>query len=197
MQHMIGRYVSVAAYGAATALVLAIAPRAYGADGPYVAAGYSYTGYETRCNGGACDRRDSGYRAAVGWHFAKFWSIEAIHLDAGRFVASDVTASGTPFHGNAKVRASGGTVGYEYPIGTAFTIAARVGAAAVTADFEPGPAPAIRGGKSTTQFFGGLTGTYHFSNAWSVRLDWDHTRGRMNRYDGDVNGASVGIQFGF
>ena len=69
---MIGRYVSFAAHGAAAALMLAITPRAYGADGPYVAAGYSYTGYETRCDGGACDRRDSGYRAAAGWQFAKF-----------------------------------------------------------------------------------------------------------------------------
>jgi hypothetical protein len=31
MQHMIGRYVSFAAYGAAAALVLAITRRAYGA----------------------------------------------------------------------------------------------------------------------------------------------------------------------
>jgi hypothetical protein len=184
--------------GAAAAIpLLAMVSLAHAADGPYVAAGYAYSGYQTRCNGDACDRRDGGVRAAAGWAFAKHWSAEALYLDAGHFVASDVTSAGTPFHGRANLRAWGGTVGFAWPLGTAFTLGARVGAASVKANFQPGPAPAIAGGKTTTQFLGGLSATWRFSGAWSARLDWDHTRGRMNRFNGDVDTASVGIQFGF
>jgi hypothetical protein len=177
--------------------LLAMASPACAAEGPYVAAGYAYSGYQTRCDGGACDRRDGGVRAAVGWLFAPHWSIEALYLDAGHFVASDLTAAGTPFHGRAKLSAWGGTLGYDWPLGAKFTVGVRIGMASVKADFTPGPAPAIAGGKTTAQFLGGLSATWHLSSAWSARLDWDHTRGRMNRFNGDVDTASVGIQYGF
>lgn len=172
-------------------------PLAAADTGPYVAAGYGTTGYETRCQGDACDRRDSGFRAAAGWQLARNWSLEAIYLNPGTFVASDVTAAGTPFHGRAHVRVTGATVGYSYTFGNAFSLGARAGAASVRAEFTPGPAPAVAGGKTTAQFLGGLDAIWHFSPAWSARLDWDHTRAKMNRYDGDVNALSVGVQFGF
>jgi hypothetical protein len=177
--------------------LLALTSPAGAGEGPYVAASYAYSGFQTRCDGGACDRRDSGVRAAVGWAPAPHWSVEALYLDAGRFVASDVTAAGTPFDGRARLRAWGGTLGYAWPLGAKFTVGARAGMASVTADFEPGPAPAIAGGRTTAQFIGGLSMSWRLSTAWSARLDWDHTRGRMNRFDGDVDAASVGIQFGF
>ncbi len=186
--------------GAALAALLAATAGigwAHAEDGPYLAAGYGVTGYETRCNGDGCDRRDSGFRVAAGWGFATSWSAEALYLKEGVFVASDITAAGTPFHGDAHVRAFGATLGYSYPISRAFSIGARAGAASVKADFTPGPAPAISGGKSTTQFLGGLNATWHFSSAWSARLDWDHSRARMNRFDGDINMVSAGVQFGF
>ena len=182
---------------AAAIPLLAMASLAHAADGPYIAAGYAYSGYQTRCNGDGCDRHDSGFRTAVGWGFAKHWSVEALYLDAGHFIASDVTAAGVPFHGRTNVRAWGGTVGFAWPLGAALALGARVGAASVKADFQPGPAPAIAGGMTTTQFLGGLSATWRFSGAWSARLDWDHTRARMNRFNGDVDTASVGIQFGF
>ena len=172
-------------------------PAAQAEDGPYVAAGYGITGYETRCNGDACDRRDSGFRAALGWQLAPAWSVEAIYLNPGAFVASDVTPDGVPFHGRAHVRAIGANLGYDYTFGGAFSLGARAGMASVKADFTPGPAPAIAGGHTTAQFLGGLNATWHFLPSWSARLDWDHTRARMNRYDGDVNALSVGVQFGF
>jgi hypothetical protein len=182
---------------AAVVSLLAAASLAQGADGPYVAAGYAYTAYQTRCDGGACDRRDGGFRVATGWGFAKHWSVEAVYLDAGHFVASDVTAAGTPFRGRADLSAWGGTLSYEYPLGTAVTLGVRLGGASVKADFKPGPAPAIAGGKTTPQFLGGLSATWRFSHAWSARLDWDHTRGRMNRFNGDVDAASIGLQYSF
>jgi hypothetical protein len=166
-------------------------------DGPYLAAGYGTTGYQTRCNGNACDRRDNGFRLAAGWAFARSWSAETIYLNEGAFVASDVTSGGTPFHGDAHVHAFGATLGYSYPISSAFSIGARAGIASVKADFTPGPAPAISGGKTTAQFLGGLNATWHFSTAWSARFDWDHSRARMNRFDGDINMVSAGVQFGF
>jgi hypothetical protein len=192
----IGRFCCSAACAAVAASLLTV-PLAEAASGPYVAASYAYTGYQTRCDGGACDRRDNGFRAAVGWSFASHWSVEAIYLDAGHFVASDLTAVGTAFQGRANLTAWGATVGYEWPLGAAFTVGARLGAAAVKAEFKPGPAPAIAGGKTTTQFLGGLTATWHLSRAWSARVDWDHTRGRMNRFNGNVDAASIGLQYGF
>jgi Outer membrane protein beta-barrel domain len=185
-----------AVVSAASLTVLAV-PLARADTGPYAAAGYGITGYETRCQGDACDRRDSGFRAAAGWQLARNWSLEAIYLDPGTFVASDVTAVGTPFHGRAHVSVFGANVGYSYPFGGVFSLGARAGAASVRAEFTPGPAPAIAGGKTRAQFLGGLYATWHFSPAWSARLDWDHTRAKMNRYDGDVNALIVGVQFGF
>ena len=134
---------------AAPVALLAGASLAQGADGPYVAAGYAYTGYQTRCDGGACERRAGGFRVATGWGFARHWSLEALYLEAGHFVASDVTAAGTPFRGRADLSAWGGTFGYEYPLGAGVTVGVRLGGASVKADFKPGPAPAIAGGKTT------------------------------------------------
>jgi hypothetical protein len=179
------------------ALSLLAAVPARAADGPYVSAGYAVlTDYRTRCNG-ACDHTDDGFRVAVGWNFFKNFSVEALYLDAGHFVVSDITSGGTPFQGNAKVTLGGATLGYQYPIGAHFALGARVGAAAVKAEFTPGPAPAIAGGKTTTQFLGGLGASWQFTNWCSARLDWDHSRARMNRYDGDINALTLGVQFGF
>jgi hypothetical protein len=180
----------------ATVLQFAAATAAQAAGGPYVAAGYGYSGYQTRCEG-FCDRRDSGLRVAMGWRLTSSWSIEALYLNPGSFEASDMTAAGIPFYGRAHVRAIGGDVGYDHWFGSAFSVGARAGLASVKADFTPGPLPAISGGKTTAQFLGGLNATWHFSSAWSARLDWDHTRARMNRYSGDVNMVSLGVQFGF
>jgi hypothetical protein len=175
----------------------ALAQGANVTSGPYAALGASATGFQTRCTGGACDRRAAGVRLAAGWDFASRWSVEALYLDAGRFTASDLTAGGVPFRGRADVSGFGATVGYGFPLGNAFTITAHIGFASVKADFKPGPPPAIAGGKTTTQFLGGLSGTWRLSRSWSARFDWDHTRGRMNRFNGDIDAATVGFQYGF
>ena len=180
------------------ALVCGIATSVVRADdGPYLTAGYGITAYETRCNGDGCDRRDSGFRTAAGWQLGKHWSAEASYFSDGRFVASDSTSTGVPFHGNAHVHGSGATIGYDLPIVQGLSFGGRVGAAAVKAEFTPGPAPAIGGGRTTAQLLTGLNARWRFTDAWSLRLDWDHTRAKMNRYDGDVNMLSVGVQFGF
>jgi Outer membrane protein beta-barrel domain len=171
---------------------------AQASDGPYVAADYGYSGYETTCAGSArCDRRGSGFRVAAGWAFAQHWSVEALYLDAGRFDASGTTSGGSIFYGRTRLTAAGATVGYDWLLGNTFSIGPRAGVAAVKADFTPGPAPAIGGGATTAQFFGGAAAAWRISDAWCLHLDWDHTRARMNRFYGDVNVASVGVQFGF
>jgi Outer membrane protein beta-barrel domain len=185
-------------FAACTAALSLSGIAAHAADGPYATAGYSYSGYETTCDGSvSCDRRSSGFRLAAGWAFAAHWSVEALYLDAGRFDASGATSAGSIFSGRAKLTATGATVGYDWSLGNALSIGPRVGIAAVKADFSPGPAPAIGGGATTAQFFGGAAAVWRLSQAWSLRLDWDHTRARMNRFNGDVNVATVGIQFGF
>jgi hypothetical protein len=181
---------------AACALVFLATSPAH-ADGPYVSAGFSaLTGYRTRCNG-ACDHTDDGFRVAAGWTFLKNFSVEAIYMDAGNFLVSDITSGGTPFRGRAKVTLGGGTLGYQYFIGDKLSFGARAGAAAVKADFTPGPAPAIAGSKTTTQFLGGLDAKWQFTSWCAAHLDWDHSRARMNRYDGDINALTLGVQFGF
>ena len=171
---------------------------AHSADGPYISAAYSYSGYETRCDGSAsCERRSSGFRVAGGWAFSPHWTVEALYLDAGRFDASGATSEGTIFSGRAKISAVGATLGYDWVFGGAFTLGPRAGIAAVKANFTPGPPPAVPGGATPTQFLGGAAAAWRITDAWSLHLDWDHTRARMNRFDGDVNVASLGVQFGF
>jgi hypothetical protein len=46
-----------------------------------------------------------------------------------------------------------------------FVLGDRAGAASVKADFYPGPAPAVAGGKTTAQFLGGVYATYQISAA--------------------------------
>lgn len=184
--------------GACVAALLLSGGAAKAADGPFVAADYTYGAFDTTCDGSAsCDRRSSGFRLAAGWQFAEHWSVEALYLDAGRFDASGATADGSTFSGRTKVTAAGAAAGYDWLFGNAFSIGPRVGLAAVKANFSPGAAPAIGGGETTTQFIGGAAAAWHISDAWNLNLHWDHTRARMNRFDGDVNVASVGIQFGF
>jgi hypothetical protein len=181
---------------AAASLLFGASARA--ADGPYAAAAYSYSGYETDCDGSvSCDRRSSGFRLAAGWRFAGNWTAEALYLDAGHFDASAATSAGTIFYGRARLTAAGATLGYDWRLGTDFTVGPRAGLTAVRANFSPGAAPAIAGGATTAQFLGGAAAAWRISDAWSLRLDWDHTRGRMNRFNGDVNAASLGVQFGF
>lgn len=166
-------------------------------SGAYLTAGAGATQYETLCAGGACDRSDTGYRIAAGWGFADRWSVEALWLDPGSFVASDVTASGVPYRGTAEVTGFGATIGYALPIGDAFAIGARLGVASMKADFTPGPAPAIAGGKTTTQPLYGIGAQWRFAPRWSLRLDWDDTFARMNRFDGRVDLFTLGVQFDF
>jgi hypothetical protein len=82
---------------ATAAILLTAAPHLRAADGPYLAAGYAVTGFETLCGGDACDRHDGGFRAAAGWGFAKYLTVEALYLRAGHFVADNVTAGGDVF----------------------------------------------------------------------------------------------------
>jgi hypothetical protein len=185
-------------FAACTAALSLSGIAARASDGPYIAAGYSYGGYETTCDGSvSCDRRSSGFRLAAGWAFADHWSVEALYLDAGRFDASGATSDGSIFYGRTKLTAAAATLGYDWSLGNALSIGPRAGIAAVKADFSPGPVPAISGGATTAQFFGGGAAAWRISDAWSLHFDWDHTRARMNRFNGDVNEASVGIQFGF
>ena len=183
---------------ACTATLLLCALGAHAADGPYVAAAYGYGGFETHCDATLnCERRSSGFRIAGGWALASHWSIEASYLDAGRYDASGTTSDGSVFYGRAKLTAVGATLGYDWMIGDALSVGPRIGMAALKAEFSPGPAPAIRGGATTAQFIGGADAAWRLSEAWSLHLDWDHTRARMNRFDGDVNIARFGVQFGF
>jgi hypothetical protein len=178
-------------------LAVCMAPLSYADSSFYLTAGAGTTRYETRCEGGACDRSDTGFRLAAGWEFADRWSVEGLWLDAGKFIASDVTPSGAPFHGTAEVSGFGATVGYALPLGESFDIGARVGVASMKADFKPGPAPAIGGGKTTTQPLYNLSARWHFAPAWSLRADWDGTFARMNRFDGQVDVVTVGVQYNF
>jgi hypothetical protein len=182
---------------ATAAILLTAAPHLRAADGPYIAAGYAVTGFKTLCDGDACDRHDGGFRAAAGWGFAKYLTVEALYLHAGHFVAGNVTSDGTAFHGTAKVTGYGGTVGFEIPLPRGLSLGGRLGGASMKADFRPGPAPAIAGGMTTTQLLAGVTARWQFADHWSLRADWDHTRARMNRFDGDVNAGTIGFQFGF
>ena len=162
-----------------------------------VAAGGGPTRFETRCDGNACDRRDAGWRFAVGYAFNERWSVEALWVDAGEFIASDVTAAGTPFFGRADVSAFGATLGRTWALGRSLTLDARLGLASVEADFSPGPAPAIAGGRKVTRAMYGVTARWRLSPHWAMRLDWDGTEGRMNRFDGRVDLVTVGIQYDF
>jgi hypothetical protein len=172
------------------------APLAARAAGPYLAAGYAYSGFETRCDG-ACDSRASGVRIAGGWNIAGHWSLEALYLNDGRFTASEAAADGSPFQGRAKVSAWGGTAGFFWPVTEPLSLGARLGLVSVKAEFEPGAAPAQAGGSTTTQPIAGLTAAWHFTRFLSARLDFDRSRARMNRANGDLNVASLGVQLGF
>jgi hypothetical protein len=172
-----------------------LSPAAH-ADGGFAAVGAGRGGFETRCDGDACDRRDTGFRVALGWEAASHWTVEAVYLHPGRFVAGDVTSSGTPFHGRAELTGWGATAGYALPAGPV-VLSARAGLASLKADFTPGPAPASAGGRTTTQFLAGLGARWAVAPHVALRVDWDHSRARINRFAGDVNLVSVGLQFGF
>jgi hypothetical protein len=163
----------------------------------HVALGGGASHFATRCDGDACDRRDVGWRVALGWRFRERWSVEAAWLDAGKFIASDVTASATPFNGRAAVRAYGATVAYSWPLNPSLSLDARAGAASVDADFSPGPAPAVALGRTVTRPLYGFTARWRLAPRWSLRADWDGTAGRMNRYDGRLDLFSVGLQYEF
>ncbi len=179
-------------------VALGLLPAAARAESPFhVAAGGGVTRFNVRCDGTACDRHDGGWRLAAGWAINDRWSVEAAWIDAGRFVASDVTGNGTPFFGRADTRAYGATLAYSWSFGDTLTLDARLGVAAVEADFSPGPAPAIEGGRSVTRPLYGVTGRWRMTPRWSFRADWDGTAGRMNRYDGRIDLIAVGIQYDF
>lgn len=166
------------------------------ADG-YVAAGWGATHHRVLCNGGACDRRDTGVRVTLGWTFAPRWSAELLYLDAGTFTASDRTAEGVAFRGRDDVHGIGAALQYRVPLGATFDAGVRLGAASMKSEFSPGPAPAIAGGRTTTQLLYGAGARWTFAPSWSLRADWDRTRARMNRFNGNVDAVTVGVQYSF
>ena len=186
-----------AAFGFLGLLALFVSSNGRASDGPFITAAFSKSGFETRCLAEACDRRDDGLKLESGWQFANHWSLAALYLDAGHFVASDLTATGRPFEGRVKVQMGAIDGGYTIALGNSLSLLPHLGVARVAADFTPGPAPAIAGDKATMQLLAGLSGRWNFARRLSLCLDWDHTRARMNRENGDVNVASVGLESSF
>ena len=149
------------------------------------------------------DRRDTGYKAFVGFPFSPNWAIEAGYFDLGRF---SFTANTTPpgsLSGSTRIKGLNLDLVGTLPITDRWSVLGRVGAAyAQTDDTFSGTGavsvsnPSAR--KRETNYKYGLGTQFAFTPALSLSLDAE--RYRVNDATGgrgDVDMISLGLIYRF
>ena len=149
------------------------------------------------------DRRDTGYKAFIGFPMNPFWAIETGYFDLGRFGFTANTTPAGSLTGSARIRGLNLDLVGTLPITDRWSLLGRVGAAyAQTADTFSGtgavsvtnPSPT----KRETNYKYGFGTQYAFTPALTLRLEGE--RYRVNDavgHRGDVDLISLGLVYRF
>lgn len=149
------------------------------------------------------DRRDTGYKAFVGFPVNPYWAVEGGYFDLGRFGFTAATTPAGTLSGSARIRGLNLDLVGTLPITERWSLLGRVGAAyAQTNDTFSGTGavsvtePSAR--KRETNYKYGFGTQYAFSPALTLRLEAE--RYRVNDAfgsRGDVDLVSLGLVYRF
>ena len=149
------------------------------------------------------DRRDTGYKAFIGFPIHPNWAVEAGYFDLGRFGFTANTTPAGSLTGSARIRGLNLDLVGTLPITDRWSLLGRVGAAyAQTRDTFSGtgavsvtnPSPS----KRDTNYKYGIGTQYAFTPALTLRLEAE--RYRVNDavgQHGDVDLVSLGLVYRF
>jgi OOP family OmpA-OmpF porin len=149
------------------------------------------------------DRKDTGYKAFVGFPINPYWSVETGYFDLGRFGFTANTTPAGSLTGSARIKGLNLDLVGTLPITDKWSLLGRVGAAyALTKDTFSGtgavsvsdPSPS----KRETNYKYGFGTQYAFTPALTLRLEAERYRindAVGNR--GDVDLVSLGLVYRF
>jgi hypothetical protein len=145
----------------------------------------------------ACDRSDRYWKLFVGRQLVDAFDVQAVYFDAGRFRGGDTTPLGTEFGGTFEVSGVGLTGGYRWALAPSWSLAGRVGIAAVRTRFSYADASIGSASDTTAQPLGGLSVAYAITPAVRLSLDYDLTRFKVHKTHGSLQTLGLVAQYSF
>ena len=145
----------------------------------------------------ACDRGSAGWKLFAGYQLSEAVDVQAVWFDAGRFKGGDTTPLGTEFGGIFKVSGFGLTGGYRWDFAPSWSLAGRVGLAAMRTRFDYANAALGSASKTTVQPLLGLGLGYAITPTVRLSLDYDLTRFEVHTTRGPLQMLGVAAQYSF
>ena len=145
----------------------------------------------------ACDRTDTHWKLFAGWQLGDAFDVQAAYFDAGRFKGGDTTPLGTEFSGTFKVNGFGLTGGYRWTLAPSWSLAGRLGVAAVRTRFSYVDGSTGTASETTAQPLAGLGLAYALTPAVRLSLDYDLTRFKVHKSHGSLQMLGVAAQYSF
>lgn len=144
-----------------------------------------------------CDRGSAGWKLFAGYQISEAVDLQAVWFDAGRFKGGDTTPLGTEFGGTFKVSGFGFTGGYRWDFAPSWSLAGRVGLAAMRTRFDYANAAFGSASKTTAQPLLGLGLGYAIAPSVRLSLDYDLTRFKVHTTRGSLQMLGVSAQYSF
>ncbi|MCE9659206.1 MAG: outer membrane beta-barrel protein [Burkholderiales bacterium] len=145
----------------------------------------------------ACDRSDVQWKLFVGRQFSDAFDVQAVVFDAGRFKGGDTTPLGTEFGGSFKVRGVGLTGGWRWALAPSWSVAGRIGVAAVRTRFSYADGGTGAASETTAQPLAGVGIGYAITPAVRLSLDYDVSRFKVHKTHGSLQTLGLAAQYSF
>ena len=145
----------------------------------------------------ACDRNDTHWKLFAGRQLGEAFDVQVVYFDAGRFKGGDTTPLGTEFGGTFKVSGVGLTGGYRWALAPSWSLAGRVGIAAVRTRFTYADPSIDSASDTTAQPLAGLSVAYAITPAVRLSLDYDMTRFKVHKSHGSLQMLGLAAQYSF
>jgi hypothetical protein len=123
--------------------------------------------------------------------------VQAVWFDAGRFKGGDTTPLGTEFGGTFKLSGFGLTGGYRWEFATPWSLAGRVGLAAMRTRFDYANTIWGSASKTTVQPLLGIGLAYAITPTVRLSLDYDLTRFKVHTTRGPLQMLGLAVQYSF
>lgn len=145
----------------------------------------------------SCDRTDTHWKLFAGRQLGDAFDVQVVYFDAGRFKGGDTTPLGTEFGGSFKVSGVGLTGGYRWALAPSWSLAGRVGIAAVRTRFTYADPSIDSASDTTAQPLAGLSVAYAITPVVRLSLDYDVTRFKVHKSNGSLQMLGLAVQYSF
>lgn len=144
-----------------------------------------------------CERSSADWKLFAGYQVNEAVDVQAVWFDAGRFKGGDTTPLGTEFGGTFKLSGFGLTGGYRWEFATPWSLAGRVGLAAMRTRFDYANTIWGSASKTTVQPLLGIGLAYAITPTVRLSLDYDLTRFKVHTTRGPLQMLGLAVQYSF